>query len=159
MIHTEKGSVLRLGQDRFELILAPEQGPEVWGRLNEDSVPVGASCLGLAANKSRHSHNSSGHARAVHTADGKSGCYWWDQFSERLLSRSGNHCSYPIPGKNQAPDVPRQYPTRDFEIPVKAGDELFGADMGEQSSRHGGQRNSVSGWGIRCTGGYSGQQR
>ena len=36
--------MLRLGEDRFELIVAPEQGPEVWERLSKDAVPVGASC-------------------------------------------------------------------------------------------------------------------
>ncbi len=129
---TEKGSVLRLGQNRFELILAPEKGPSM-GPPKQGFSTGGCACLGVAANKSRNSHNSSGHSRAVHTADGKSGCHRWDEFSERLLSRSGNRSPQPIPGKNQAPHVSRQYPTGDSRIPVKAGDDLFGADMGEQS--------------------------
>lgn len=38
------GSVIRLGEMRFELILEPAQAIAIWNRLSEHVVPVGAAC-------------------------------------------------------------------------------------------------------------------
>ncbi|MDN5936338.1 MAG: folate-binding protein, partial [Nitrosospira sp.] len=44
VIHGRQGSVIRLAQNRFELVVAPEQAPAVWDRLSKDATPVGAPC-------------------------------------------------------------------------------------------------------------------
>lgn len=38
------GRIIRLGQERFELMLEPGQGIEIWQRLAEGAKPVGAQC-------------------------------------------------------------------------------------------------------------------
>jgi len=133
MIHTEKGSVLRLGQDRFELILAPEQGPEVWGRLNEDSVPVGASVwewlqikagipIILPATQEQFIPQMA-NLDAIGGISFQKGCYP----GQEIIARTQ------YLGKIKRRMYLANIEPATSESPVKAGDELFGADMGEQS--------------------------
>ena len=44
MNHGEKGSVISLPGERFELIVPPEQAPAVWQDLRSEAEPVGAPC-------------------------------------------------------------------------------------------------------------------
>lgn len=41
--HGERAGVLRLAADRFELITSAERAPELWDRLSQTAVPVGAA--------------------------------------------------------------------------------------------------------------------
>lgn len=133
MIHTEKGSVLRLGQDRFELILALEQGAEVWGRLNEDSVPVGASVwdwlqikagipIILPATQEQFIPQMA-NLDAIGGISFQKGCYPGQEIVARTQYL----------GKIKRRMYLANIEPATSESPVKAGDELFGADMGEQS--------------------------
>src|SRR5687768_12553714 len=44
VIHCEKGSVIRLAKNRFELVITPEYAPAVWDGLSKDALPVGGPC-------------------------------------------------------------------------------------------------------------------
>jgi folate-binding protein YgfZ len=132
ILHGESGSVLRLGEDRFELIVAPEQGPEVWERLSKGAVPAGASCwdwLQIKAGIPMITHATQeqfipqmANLDAIGGVSFQKGCYP----GQEIVARSQ------YLGKIKR----RMYLAhiRAVETPVSAGDELFSADMGEQSS-------------------------
>ncbi|MDD5241780.1 MAG: folate-binding protein YgfZ [Sulfuricella sp.] len=40
----ERGSVIRLGPTRFEVLAPPQQGPALWAELNKSATPVGSAC-------------------------------------------------------------------------------------------------------------------
>jgi folate-binding protein YgfZ len=44
VIQGESASIIRLAQNRFELVVVPEKAPAIWEGLSKDAVPVGASC-------------------------------------------------------------------------------------------------------------------
>jgi folate-binding Fe-S cluster repair protein YgfZ len=44
VVQGEQAVVLRLAEDRFELATSAERAPELWDRLGQGAVPVGASC-------------------------------------------------------------------------------------------------------------------
>jgi hypothetical protein len=134
IIPGEMGSVLRLGQDRFELILAPEQGPEVWDCLNEVARPVGAPVWDwlqikagipviLPATQEQFIPQMA-NLDAVGGVSFQKGCYPGQEIVARAqyLGKIKRRMYLANIRSMTAP-----------ETPVKAGDELFSADMGEQS--------------------------
>ncbi len=44
VVHCEKGSVICLAEDRFELVIIPEHAPAIWDSLSKGALPVGAPC-------------------------------------------------------------------------------------------------------------------
>ncbi|OIP09235.1 MAG: glycine cleavage system protein T [Betaproteobacteria bacterium CG2_30_59_46] len=40
----DKGTIIRLGATRFEIVVLPEQGPTLWEELRRQSTPVGSAC-------------------------------------------------------------------------------------------------------------------
>lgn len=134
MFHGEKGSVLRLAQDRFELLVAPEQGPEVWECLSKDAVPVGAPCwdwleikVGIPVITPATQEQfipQMANLDAIGGISFQKGCYPGQEIVAR--SQYLGKIKRRMYLANVLPVTP--------EIPVKAGDELFSDDMGEQSS-------------------------
>lgn len=42
--HGTSGTLIRLGENRFEIVTAPEQAPTLWCGLSENATPAGAPC-------------------------------------------------------------------------------------------------------------------
>jgi folate-binding protein YgfZ len=134
MFHGERGSVFRLGEDRFELIVAPEQGPEVWERLSKDAVPVGAPCwdwlqikagipvITLATQEQFIPQMAN--LDMIGGISFQKGCYP----GQEIVARS-QHL-----GKIKRRMYLAHIRSAAPESPVNAGDELFSVDTGEQSS-------------------------
>jgi hypothetical protein len=133
IIHGEKGSVLRLGQDRFELILSPEQGPEVWDRLNEAARPVGAPVWDWLQIKEgipvilpptqEQFIPQMANLDAIGGVSFQKGCYPGQEIVARAQYL----------GKIKRRMYLANIRPTTAGTPVKAGDELFSTDMGEQS--------------------------
>ncbi|MDE2366411.1 MAG: folate-binding protein YgfZ, partial [Betaproteobacteria bacterium] len=134
IFHGEKGSVLRLAQNRFELLIAPEQAPEVWERLSNVAAPVGAPCwdwleieAGIPMITSATQEQFIPQMTNLDAIGGISfqkGCYPGQEIVARTqyLGKIKRRMYL----ANVHPPAP--------DVLVKAGDELFSADMGEQSS-------------------------
>jgi len=43
-VHDKHGSVIRLGNDRFQIVTSPEQAPALWKCLNDGARPAGSVC-------------------------------------------------------------------------------------------------------------------
>ena len=43
VIRHDKGTIIRLGAMRFEILVTPEQGPALWEELSKQSTPVGSA--------------------------------------------------------------------------------------------------------------------
>lgn len=44
VIHGEFGAIIRLSEDRIEVVAGPEQATALWDELRKDALPVGALC-------------------------------------------------------------------------------------------------------------------
>ena len=44
VVRHDKGMIIRLGAARFEIVVAPEQGPALWEELSKLSTPAGNAC-------------------------------------------------------------------------------------------------------------------
>jgi len=44
VVHDNHGSVIRLGDDRFQIVTTPEQAPSLWKCLNDGARPSGSAC-------------------------------------------------------------------------------------------------------------------
>ncbi|MDQ3185472.1 MAG: folate-binding protein YgfZ [Pseudomonadota bacterium] len=140
VIHSQLGSVIRLAQDRFEFVIAPEHAPTVWERLSEDAVPVGAACWDwleikagipvITAATQEQFVPQMVNLDAIGGVSFHKGCYPGQEIVARteylgkikrrmVLANIGPHASGAI---------------SPLPVPVTAGDELFSTDMGEQSS-------------------------
>ncbi|SEK60772.1 YgfZ/GcvT domain-containing protein [Nitrosovibrio tenuis] len=134
MFHGEKGSVLRLAEDRFELLVKAEQGPEVWEGLSKNAVPVGAPCWDWLQIKAgipvitpatqEQFIPQMANLDAIGGISFQKGCYPGQEIVAR--SQYLGKIKRRMYLANVQPMVP--------ETPVEAGDELFSVDMGEQSS-------------------------
>jgi folate-binding protein YgfZ len=134
MFRDKEGAVLRLGQDRFELIVVPERGPEVWERLSKDAMPVGAPCwdwlqikAGIPVITPATQEQFIPQMANLDMIGGISfqkGCYP----GQEIVARS-QHL-----GKIKRRMYLAHIRSAAPESPVNAGDELFSVDTGEQSS-------------------------
>lgn len=131
VIHGEQGSVIRLGQDRFELVALPEQAPVLWQRLSKEAMPVGASCWNWLEIKAgipvitpatqEQFVPQMTNLQAIGGVSFQKGCYPGQEIVARTQYL----------GKIKR----RMYLANIQSLkPVVAGDELFSADMAEQSS-------------------------
>lgn len=133
MVHGERGSVLRLGEDRFELIVALEQASEVWVGLSKSAVPVGASCWDwlqikagipvIMPDTQEQFVPQMANLDAIGGISFQKGCYP----GQEIVARSQ------YLGKIKRRMYLANIRPLEPETPVKAGDELFSANMGEQS--------------------------
>ncbi len=133
VIHGESASVIRLAQNRFELVLAPEKAPAIWEGLSKDAVPVGASCWDWLEIKAgipiitpatqEQFVPQMANLEAIGGVSFQKGCYPGQEIVAR--SQYLGKIKRRMYLANIRPGI--------SENPVEAGDELFGADMGEQS--------------------------
>lgn len=127
----EQGSILRLAQNRFELVTPPEQAPALWERLSKDAAPVGAACwdwleikagipvITLATQEQFVPQMAN--LEAIGGVSFQKGCYPGQEIVARTQYL----------GKLKR----RMFLAHIQSVtPVSAGDELFSADMAEQSS-------------------------
>ncbi len=142
VIHGQRGSIIRLAQNRFELVIAPEQAPAVWGRLSKDAVPVGASCWDwleikagipvITAATQEHFVPQMVNLEVIGGVSFQKGCYPGQeivartQYLGKIKRRMILANIQPTPALSANPAMPAPL--------VAAGDELFSTDMGEQSS-------------------------
>jgi folate-binding protein YgfZ len=131
VIHAEQGSIIRLAQDRFELVALPEQAPALWQRLSKEATPVGAPCWNWLEIKAgipvitpatqEQFIPQMVNLEAIGGVSFQKGCYPGQEIVARTQYL----------GK-----VKRRMYLANIQSakPVAAGDELFSADMTEQSS-------------------------
>lgn len=130
----EHGSVIRLGPDRFELVVPLEQAPRVWEALSRETLPVGAACwdwLEIRAGipvilpaTQEHFVPQMTNLEAIGGVSFRKGCYP----GQEIVARTQ------FLGKIKRRMHLANIPLLDAETQVESGDELFSADTGEQSS-------------------------
>lgn len=131
VIHAEQGSIIRLGQDRFELVALPEQASALWQHLSTEATPVGAPCWNWLEIKAgipvimpatqEQFIPQMVNLEAIGGVSFQKGCYPGQEIVARTQYL----------GK-----VKRRMYLANIQSakPVAAGDELFSADITEQSS-------------------------
>lgn len=134
VIHSEKGSVIRLAEDRFELLIIPEYAPAVWESLSKGALPVGARCwdwlevkAGIPVIMSATQEQfipQMANLEAIGGVSFQKGCYPGQEIVSRTqylgkIKRRMYLANVQLPGS---------------ETRVEAGDELFSADMEGQPS-------------------------
>lgn len=131
MIHAEQGSIIRLGQNRFELIVLPEQAPALWQCLSKEATPIGIPCWNWLEIKAgipvitpatqEQFVPQMTNLQAIGGVSFQKGCYPGQEIVARTQYL----------GKIKR----RMYLANIQSLkPVAAGDELFSVDMAEQSS-------------------------
>jgi folate-binding protein YgfZ len=133
VIQGESASIIRLAQNRFELVVVPEKAPAIWEGLSKDAVPVGASCWDWLEIKAgipvitpatqEQFVPQMTNLEAIGGVSFQKGCYPGQEIVAR--SQYLGKIKRRMYLANIRPGI--------SENPVEAGDELFGADMGEQS--------------------------
>jgi len=124
-------SVLRLANDRYEILAAPERAGEIWDALNASATPVGAACWDwleinaciptITAATQEEFIPQMVNLEAIGGVSFKKGCYPGQEIVARTQYL----------GKLKR----RMYLARiNTAESVAAGDALFGADMNEQAS-------------------------
>ena len=131
VIHGDQASILRLAQDRFELVITPEQAPALWEKLSKDATPVGAACWDWLEIKAgipvitpatqEQFVPQMANLEAIGGVSFQKGCYPGQEIVARTQYL----------GKLKR----RMYLAHiQSATSIMAGDELFSADMAEQSS-------------------------
>ncbi len=133
VIHVQAGSVIRLAQDRFELLVPTGQGQTVWERLSKNAVPVGASCWDWLEIKAgipvittptqEQFVPQMANLDAIGGISFQKGCYPGQEIVARAQYLGKIKRRMVLANIKPPP-----------EASIEAGDELFSADMGEQSS-------------------------
>ena len=131
VIHTDHGTVIRLGLDRFEIITLPEKASSLWERLSKDAKPVGMNCWSWLDIKAG--------IPVIMTAT-------QEQFIPQMVNlqsiggvsfQKGCYPGQEIVARTQYLGKIKRHmylASIRSSIPVSAGDELFSADMADQSS-------------------------
>lgn len=127
-------SIIRLAQDRFELLLPPGLAPEIWQHLSEDAVAVGtpvwdwleirAGIPRITAATQEQFVPQMVNLEMIGGVSFQKGCYP----GQEIVARSK------YLGKIKRRMYLAHVEPRSDERGVRAGDELFDVDMGEQSS-------------------------
>ena len=143
VIHSPQGSVIRLAQDRFELVIAPEQAPTGWEYLSKNAMPVGASCWDwleikagipvITAATQEQFVPQMVNLEAIGGVSFQKGCYPGQEIVARAQYLGKIKRRMFLANIQPPPELSAIPPARSF-VPVAAGDELFSTDMGEQSS-------------------------
>lgn len=131
VIHGDQTSILRLAPDRFELVATPEQAPALWEKLSKDATPVGAACWDWLEIKAgipvitpatqEQFVPQMTNLEAIGGVSFQKGCYPGQEIVARTQYL----------GKLKR----RMFLAHIQSVtPVSAGDELFSADMAQQSS-------------------------
>ncbi len=131
VIHSEQGSIIRLAQDRFELVTLPERAPALWEHLSKEATPVGAPCWNWLEIKAgipvitpatqEQFIPQMANLEAIGGVSFQKGCYPGQEIVARTQYL----------GKVKR----RMYLANIQSLnPVAAGDELFSTDMTGQSS-------------------------
>jgi tRNA-modifying protein YgfZ len=140
--HGQQGSVIRLAQDRFELVITPEQAPLVWEHLSKDAMPVGAPCWDwleiragipvITAATQEQFVPQMVNLEAIGGVSFQKGCYPGQEIVARA-QYLGKIKRRMFLANIQLPSVSAAISATPVAS-IAAGDELFSIDMGEQSS-------------------------
>lgn len=131
VVQSEQAVILRMAPDRFEIATPPEQASALWEKLSKDATPVGAACwdwLGIKAGipvvtpaTQEQFVPQMANLEAIGGVSFQKGCYPGQEIVARTQYL----------GKLKR----RMYLAHiQSATPIMAGDELFSADMAEQSS-------------------------
>ncbi|SCX76278.1 folate-binding protein YgfZ [Nitrosospira sp. Nsp13] len=133
VVHVQAGSVIRLAQDRFELVVPTGQAQTVWERLRKNAAPVGVSCWDWLEIKAgipvittptqEQFVPQMANLDAIGGISFQKGCYPGQEIVARTQYLGKIKRRMVLAHIQPSP-----------ETSVEAGDELFSADMGEQSS-------------------------
>lgn len=131
--HVQPGSVIRLAQDRFELLVPIEQAQTMWEGLSRNAAPVGASCwdwldikAGIPVITLPTQEQFVPQMANLDTIGGISfqkGCYPGQEIVARTQYLGKIKRRMVLANIKPPP-----------ETTIQAGDELFSDDMGEQSN-------------------------
>ncbi len=134
VISRARMSAICLAPERYELMIPMELAPSVWEKLSRDAMPVGAPCwewLRIRAGipvivpaTQEQFVPQMANLEAIGGVSFQKGCYP----GQEIVART-QHL-----GKIKRRMYLAHVDPQDREAEVKAGDELFSADMGEQSS-------------------------
>ncbi|MBA4142431.1 MAG: folate-binding protein YgfZ [Nitrosospira sp.] len=134
MVQGERGSIISLARDRFELAVTPELAPAVWESLGKDAVPVGARCwewLEIRAGipvitppTQEQFVPQMANLDAIGGVSFHKGCYPGQEIVAR--ARYLGKIKRRMYLANIQPEI--------LNTSVKAGDVLFSPDMGNQSA-------------------------
>ena len=131
--HSERGSIVRLAEDRFQLLILPEQAPVIWEDLSRNAIPVGKSCWDWLEIRAGIPHILPAtqeqfvpqmvNLDAIGGISFQKGCYPGQEIVARTQYL----------GKIKRRMYLANVRPETSGPPVEAGDELFSADLGEQS--------------------------
>ncbi|PTQ79885.1 hypothetical protein C8R21_12112 [Nitrosospira multiformis] len=132
--HGEKGSIIRLAEDRFQLLILPEQAPTIWEDLSRNAVPVGKPCWDWLEIRAGIPHILPAtqeqfvpqmvNLDALGGISFQKGCYPGQEIVARTQYL----------GKIKRRMYLANIRSETCDLPIEAGDELFSADLGEQSA-------------------------
>jgi folate-binding protein YgfZ len=134
VIHRLHATIICLAEDRFEIAVQPEQVTEVWEGLSRNALPVGASCWDWLEVKAgipvimpetqEQFVPQMVNLDAIGGISFQKGCYP----GQEIIARTR------YLGKVKRRMYLAHIKPEAGETVIAAGDELFSADMGEQSS-------------------------
>ena len=132
--HDERGSIIRLAEDRFQLLILPEHASMIWEDLSRNAAPVGKSCWDLLEIRAGIPHILPAtqeqfvpqmvNLDALGGISFQKGCYPGQEIVARTQYL----------GKIKRRMYLANVRPETCDPPIEAGDELFSADLGEQSA-------------------------
>lgn len=133
VVHVQAESVIRLAQDRFELVVPAGEAQNVWEYLRKHAVPVGTPCWDWLEIKAgipiittptqEQFVPQMANLDAIGGISFQKGCYPGQEIVARTQYLGKIKRRMVLAHIQPSP-----------ETPIEAGDELFSVDMGEQSS-------------------------
>ena len=132
--HGERGSIIRFAEDRFQLLILPEQAPTIWEDLSRNAMPVGKPCWDwleiragipciLPATQEQFVPQMV-NLDALGGISFQKGCYPGQEIVARTQYL----------GKIKRRMYLANVRSESSGTPIEAGDELFSANLGEQSA-------------------------
>jgi folate-binding protein YgfZ len=132
--HGERGSIIRLAEDRFQLLILPEQASTIWEDLSRNATPVGKPCWDWLEIRAGIPHILPAtqeqfvpqmvNLDALGGISFQKGCYPGQEIVARTQYL----------GKIKRRMYLANVRPETCDLPIEAGDELFSADLGEQSA-------------------------
>jgi folate-binding protein YgfZ len=132
--HGERAGVLRLAENRFELVTSAGRAPELWDHLRQAAVPVGASCWSwldiragipvIMSSTQEQFIPQMVNLEAIGGVSFRKGCYPGQEIVARTQYL----------GKIKRRMYLANIRPQPVSLAVGAGDELFSSEMGDQSA-------------------------
>ncbi|MBN9133777.1 MAG: folate-binding protein YgfZ [Nitrosospira multiformis] len=132
--HGERGSIIRLAENRFQLLILPEQAPAIWEDLSRNAVPVGKPCWDWLEIRAGIPHILPAtqeqfvpqmvNLDALGGISFQKGCYPGQEIVARTQYL----------GKVKRRMYLANVRAETCELPIEAGDELFSTGLGGEQS-------------------------